>query len=147
MRNHRLLFAALSLTALAALVAPALAQQEGAGQMPMQGGQMMQQTPMHGADGLMPMARPPATPKSKADAALQAASVKMHRAMAIEYTGDADVDFVRSMIPHHQGAIDMAEVELKHGTDPEMRKMAQDIIAAQEKEIATMKGWLAAHDR
>jgi hypothetical protein len=75
MRNHRLLFAALSLTALAALVAPALAQQEGAGQMPMQGGQMMQQTPMHGADGLMPMTRPPATPKSAAVAAMQAASV------------------------------------------------------------------------
>ena len=97
----------------------------------------------------MPMARPPATPKSKADASLAGgeASVTMHRAMAIKYTGDADVDFVRSMIPHHQGAIDMAEVELKYGTDPEMQKMAQDIIAAQEKEIATMKGWLAEHDR
>ena len=65
MRNHQLFFAALSLTALAALVAPAPAQQEGTGQMPMQGGQMMQQTPMHPAEGLMPMARPPATPKSK----------------------------------------------------------------------------------
>ena len=58
-----------------------------------------------------------------------------------------NVDSVRTFIPHHQGAIDMAEVELKHGTDPEMKKMAQDIIASQEKEIATMKGWLTEHDR
>ena len=68
---------------------------------------------------------------------------RMHSSMMIDYTGNADVDFARAMIPHHQGAIDMAEVELKYGKDPELRKMAEEIIAAQKKEIANMKKWLA----
>ena len=58
-------------------------------------------------------------------------------------TADADKDFALMMIPHHQGAIDMAEVELKHGKDPELRKMAQKIIDDQKKEIADFKRWLS----
>ncbi len=73
-----------------------------------------------------------------------AANAKMHTDMAIEFTGDADVDFIKGMIPHHQGAIDMARVVLDHGTDPEVRKLAEEIIAAQEAEIAWMTEWLAA---
>ena len=69
----------------------------------------------------------------------------MHKDMAITYTGDADVDFARGMIPHHQGAIDMAKIVLQHGKDPEIRKLAQDIIGAQEKEIAFLKEWLKKH--
>lgn len=76
----------------------------------------------------------------------KAAMDKMHAdMMALQYTGNADADFVRGMIPHHQGAIDMAKVELANGKDPEIRKLAEGVIAAQEAEIKQMQGWLAAH--
>jgi uncharacterized protein (DUF305 family) len=87
-----------------------------------------------------------AAAEAPATAGLKAAMDRMHEAMmAVEYTGNPDVDFARGMIPHHQGAIDMAEIELKYGKNPEMRAMAKDIVAAQRKEIATMKHWLATH--
>ena len=63
--------------------------------------------------------------------------------MAAKLTDDPDRDFAAMMIPHHQGAIDMAKVELQYGTDAELRQLATDIVAAQEKEIAQMKAWLA----
>jgi hypothetical protein len=79
--------------------------------------------------------------------AYQAVNEKMHRDMMITFTGDADRDFVAAMIPHHQGAIDMAEVVLKYGKDPEIRKLAQGIIAAQQKEIARMNAWLVRESK
>lgn len=84
------------------------------------------------------------TPATPSVTAYKAAMDKMHADMAKqEYTGNADVDFVRGMIPHHQGAIDMAKIELDYGKDETLRKLAQDIIAAQEAEITVMKDWLA----
>jgi len=72
----------------------------------------------------------------------------MHEGMAsVKPTGDADVDFVAGMIPHHQGAIDMAKVVLEKGMDPEIKKLAEGIIKAQESEIKMMNDWLAAHKK
>jgi uncharacterized protein (DUF305 family) len=69
----------------------------------------------------------------------------MHDMNAPEYTGDADKDFVAHMIPHHQGAIEMAQVELKYGKDPELKRLAHNIIKAQHDEIAFMKRWQQKH--
>jgi uncharacterized protein (DUF305 family) len=78
--------------------------------------------------------------------AFKAADDKMMQDMSEpEYTGDADKDFVAHMIPHHQGAIEMAQVELKYGKDPELKRLAQNIIKAQHDEIAFMHRWQAKH--
>ena len=109
----------LALSIVTALAAPAAAQDHSGHAMPAAGG--------------------------AATAAYAAANAAMHEDMAVDFTGDADVDFIRSMIPHHQGAVAMARIVLEHGTDPDVRKLAQAIIAAQEEEISWMEAWLAKH--
>ena len=84
---------------------------------------------------------------SAATKGYEAANAKMHKDMAIKFSGNADADFARGMIPHHQGAIDMAKVVLQHGKDPEIRKLAEEIIKAQESEIAWMREWLKKNAR
>jgi uncharacterized protein (DUF305 family) len=67
----------------------------------------------------------------------------MHSAL---HTGDPDRDFVTMMIPHHQGAIDMAKAVLLYGKDPQMRRLAQEIITDQQSEIELMQLWLKRRD-
>ncbi|MCP5405342.1 MAG: DUF305 domain-containing protein [Pseudomonadaceae bacterium] len=71
------------------------------------------------------------------------ANMVMHQGMDIVFTGDADIDFLRGMIAHHQGAVDMAKVQLQYGKNAQVKKLSREIIRAQELEISWMKGWLA----
>jgi uncharacterized protein (DUF305 family) len=89
----------------------------------------------------------PAEGDSDSTKAFKQADMDMMHGMSVEYTGNADVDFRTKMIPHHQGAIDMAKVALQFATDPSTKAMAEAIIAAQEKEIAEMQAWLAANKK
>ncbi len=80
--------------------------------------------------------------QSPADRNMMAGMAKMNQAMSgAPMTGDPDRDFVAMMMPHHQGAIDMAQIELQYGKDPTLRRMAKDIVAAQKKEIGEMQRW------
>jgi hypothetical protein len=87
------------------------------------------------------------TPQSQFYAEITQAHAQMHQGMEVQPSGDIDRDFARMMIPHHQGAIDMALVLLKHGRDEKLKRLAQSIIVEQGQEIAYMRGLLAAPTR
>lgn len=91
------------------------------------------------------MAMPAGADQRPSTKMFQNSMARMHQEVGATYTGDTDVDFVHGMIPHHQGAIDMARTELKYGRDPKLKAMARGIITAQRQEIATLKAWLARH--
>lgn len=80
--------------------------------------------------------------QSASSIAFYAVNEKMHRDMAITFSGDTDADFARAMIPHHQGAVDMAKIVLVFGKDPGIKKLAESIVKSQEAEIAFMSEWL-----
>src|SRR6185369_9485430 len=84
-----------------------------------------------------------ASPPNPAWFELTSSMEKMHSGMAsVEPCGDSDVEFVRLMLPHHQGAIDMARTQLLYGRSSEMRRLAQEIITDQQSEIDLMRLWL-----
>lgn len=97
---------------------------------------LMAQTTDHSAHKITGIETP-------ATLAYQGAMDTMMSSMAIPYSGNADADFVRGMIPHHQGAVDNARIVLQYGTDPDVRKFAETVIAAQEAEILWLTEWLA----
>jgi uncharacterized protein (DUF305 family) len=100
----------------------------------------------HGHGHQTDTAPAPAPPDDDIVRAYVAAMDRMHEAMAtMAYSGDADIDFARGMIPHHEAAIEMARIVLEHGSDPTMRELALAIIEAQEREIAELEAWLAEH--
>jgi uncharacterized protein (DUF305 family) len=72
-------------------------------------------------------------------AEIATANARMHQAMSVAPVGDVDRDFANMMIPHHQGAIDMALVLLKHGRDERLKRLAQSIIVEQGQEITYMR--------
>ena len=77
---------------------------------------------------------------------MEQAIEKMHTGMAsIKPSGDNDSDFVGLMLPHHQAALDMAKAELANGKDPQMRRLAQEIVTDQQSEIELMQLWLERH--
>jgi hypothetical protein len=86
--------------------------------------------------------QPASASDSPATREYRAAHAQMMREMALPYSGDPDVDFRLQMIPHHRGAIAMAEVALARAADPWTRQLAESVIIEQQREIAEMEAWL-----
>lgn len=136
------------LAAGAALLAGTAAAQQGQTTAPM-GGPGMQEN-----QGMMQGQRPgvhqgsrqgQAQPADPASRGYMESMRKMNRAMRKPMTGNADQDFARMMVAHHQGAVDMARVELEHGTDPDLKAMARKVVDDQTKEIQQLQDWLKQH--
>lgn len=106
------------------------------------GGSAFAQHAGHGSHGA-----PAARAESASTQAYRAINERMHKEMDIAYSGDAEIDFMRGMIPHHEAAVAMAKVVLQSATDPVVRRLAEAVVSSQESEIATMRAWLKAKGR
>ena len=84
-------------------------------------------------------------PPSPATNAYMDAALAMHRDMAVNYQNDADKDFAATLEAQHRGATAIAKVELQYGHDPQMRELAEQVLAARERESALIKAWRAKH--
>jgi hypothetical protein len=89
------------------------------------------------------LASPLPAASSEFHRALQSVMVQMDAGMCITPSADTDRDFARAMIPHHQGAIEMAKLELVYGSDARLRRLAQGLVVEQAQEIALMRSVLA----
>ena len=113
-------------------------------------GPALAQAPMpemqHGGMPGMPQGRSQSTQTAPSHTEMMRQMEAMDKAMMdAPVTGNPDQDFVAMMTPHHQGAIDMARIYLRDGKDPAIRRMAQKIIADQEREIREFQAWLVKH--
>ncbi|MBZ4023338.1 hypothetical protein CKO11_12805 [Rhodobacter sp. TJ_12] len=100
--------------------------------------------------GDLPAPPPHPTASATADAApstpaFEAARARMQTGMSTPYTGDADLDFVRAMVPHHQGAMEMARIVLENGADPALRQRAKAMLERDQAELDWLEGWLVKH--
>ena len=106
-------------------------------------------TALLAAPALAQQVPPPTSPmmmnSSPADKALVSSMDRMNHGMAANMSGNPDQDFSQTMLAHHQGAVDMAKVELQYGKDPVLRKMAENIIRTQNAEIRQLQAWQARH--
>lgn len=142
MQRHTIRMLALALglalpTAAALAQAPQPASAAGMHGMEMNGGMA--------ARGTQDAATAAGQDGTPATAAFQAADKSMMQKMAAPYTGDTDKDFVAHMMPHHEGAVAMAKIQLQYGKDPALKRLAREIVRSQDREITFMKKWQAQH--
>ena len=131
---------AITKTIAAAALAAALA--GGAYAQSSHGGHGSSSAAMPGIDSEMMAEMQPKPTDTASTREYKEAHRKMMKDMHKPFTGDPDVDFRVHMIPHHQGAVDMAKIALKHAKDPETKKMAEDVIKEKDREVAEMRAWL-----